>query len=102
MKKNEKRIISSSVDFYLDWTYGVAISKIRKDLDALEALGATRVDIGLDTGYGDPSISIEAFSERLETDGEFRLRMEKIAMNYELIEKRELAELNRLKAKYNL
>ena len=99
MKKIMKR---SLVDFYLDWTYGVEISKIRKDLDALEAIGATRVDIGLDAGYGDPSISIEAFSERLETDEEFTLRMAQIAERDNLIKERELAELERLQAKYNL
>ena len=92
----------SQVDFYISWAYGIEISQIRKDLDALEALGATHVDIEVNSYYDSHSISIEAFAERLETDEEFTLRMEQIAERDNLIKERELAELERLQAKYNL
>lgn len=99
MKKIMKR---SQIDFYISWAHGIEISKIRKDLDALEALGATHVNIEVNSYYDSHSISIEAFEERLETDEEFTLRMAQIAERDNLIKERELAELERLQAKYNL
>ena len=42
MKKQVKQF---DVDFNFDWTYGIKISELRADLDELEKLGATHIDI---------------------------------------------------------
>ena len=39
-KKIKKEVRKFKVDYSLEWTYGVEIKKMRKDLDAIEKLGA--------------------------------------------------------------
>lgn len=99
----EKQIIRVPVDYSLNWTYGVDIKTIREDLDAVEKLGATGIEIETESGYeGSCSTYIVAIIERLETDEEFNARVEK----YRIYEKEtkliELAHLQKLKEKYNL
>jgi len=97
----EKKVLRKNIDFYFSWTYGVSIGKLREDLDELEKLGADEVIIELDSYGGSNSISIEAFGERLETDEECKLRIDRENKCEEQIKNEELAELERLKLKYN-
>jgi hypothetical protein len=73
--KNQVRRFEVKFDF--EWEYGVEISKIREDLDALEKLGATRVDIVADANYDCACISFQGYVEREETDEEYLKRTTK-------------------------
>lgn len=96
----EKEITTVTIEYPFDWRYGVKISKIREDLDAIEKLGATDIDIELDVDYGSPSMTITARYERLETDEEFKARIDKIKRIEEEARQRDLEILRRLKSKY--
>ena len=88
------------VDYSLEWTYGIEITKLREDLDALEKLGATHVDIDSYESYGCSYVEIEAKCERFETDQEFENRTNEIKRQEQITKDRELAELEKLKLKY--
>lgn len=93
----EKQIRKFDVNFKFDWTYGIEISKLRADLDELEKLGATHIDIEASVSHNCPSIDIYATCERLETDDEFKARVDEKKRFYEMEKSR---ELNRLQKKY--
>ena len=99
MKKRVKRF---EVPFYFEWTYGVAIEKIRKDLDELEKLGVKEIDIETEEGWDSTSVTITAFMEREETDEEFEKRVNEEKQRQEKIKRRELQQLEQLKAKYGV
>jgi len=98
----EKEVRRFKVDYSLDWEYGVEISKLRDDLDAIEALGATHVEIESGISYDSAYVTIEAISEHLETDEEFKLRVEETEKRQSEIKRRELEQLEKLKSKYGL
>lgn len=53
------------VDYVTDWQFGVSIAKMKKDIEVLEKLGATHIEIDLDyyNGYYDePTISITPYA----------------------------------------
>jgi PAB1-binding protein PBP1 len=95
----KKQNIRAEVPFYFSWTYGVSIKKIREDLDEVEKLGATDINIEIDNWDRD-SIEIKAFAVRLETDEEYKERIDKYKKNLKLQEARELQQLEMLKKKY--
>ncbi len=97
MEKLKKQF---KVDYSLEWTYGVEITKLREDLDALEKLGATHVNIDSYESYGCSYIEIEAKCERFETDQEFENRISEIKRREQVKKNRELAEFEKLKLKY--
>lgn len=88
------------IDYSLDWEYGATISKMREDLDAIEKLGATHVDITTDVSYDCAYLTIQALSERLETDEEVKERINEVLRRKAEIERRELETLEELKLKY--
>ena len=98
--KKEVRIFK--VDYSLDWEYVVEISKLRADLDAIEALGATHVEIDSGISYDCAYVTIEPVSEHLETDEEFKARVEEAEKRQSEIKRRELEQLEKLKSKYGL
>ena len=98
----EKEIRRFKVDYLLDWEYRVEISKLRADLDAIEALGATHVEIESSIRYDCDYVTIEPLSERLETDEEFKARSEEVEKRQSEIKRRELEQLEKLKTKYGL
>ena len=71
----EKQIRRFKVNFDFNWTYGVEIKKLKEDLETLEKLGVTEIEIEAEDNCGSPSVTIEAFAERLETDDEFKERI---------------------------
>ena len=93
----EKQIRRFKVNFDFDWTYGVEIKKLKEDLETLEKLGVTEIEIEAE----DDSVTIKAFAERLETDEEFNERLDKEKKIKEHLVLTELRELERLKAKYD-
>ena len=98
----EKEIRVFKVDYPLDWEDSVEISKIRADLDAIEALGATHVEIECITKYDCDYIIIKPISERLETDEEFKARVKEVEQRQSEIKRLELEQLEKLKLKYGL
>lgn len=96
----EKQIRRFRVSFDFDWTGGVPLWRIKDDLDELEKLGVTEIVIEAEEIYGNPSISIEGFTMRLETDEEFKDRIKKENQRQESIRRKELADLEFLKKKY--
>jgi len=93
----EKQIRRFKVNFDFNWTYGVELKKLKSDIEELEKLGVTEVYIKAEDYY----VSIEAFTERLETDEEFKERLDKEKKIKEHLVLTELQELERLKAKYD-
>ena len=98
----EKEIRVFEVDYQLDWEYSVEISRLRADLDAIEALGATHVEIESCSDYDYSYLKIEPVSEHLETDEEFKARVEEFEKKQSEIKRRELEQLEKLKSKYGL
>jgi hypothetical protein len=96
----EKHVKRFEVPFYFDWTYGVTIEKLRKDLDELERLGVKEIDIQAEENSGSASVTIEAFIEREETDEEFNERVNKENKKQQEIKRQELLLLEQLKLKY--
>ena len=98
----EKEIRRFKVYYSLDWEHRVEISKLRADLDAIEALGATHVEIESYISYDCPYVTIKPVSEHLETDEEFKARVEEVEKRQSEIKRRELEQLEKLKSKYGL
>lgn len=100
MSKDEKQIRNFEVPFYFDWEYAVSIDQIREDLNELEKLGVTNIDIETYDDYGDTSISITAISKREETDLEQQERLNNLKAQQKRQEKYELEQLKKLQDKY--
>lgn len=96
-----KQIINKRVKYDLPWKYElVSIEQIRKDLDTIEKLGATHVEFNVESDYGNYVMDIAPISSVLETDEEYQARMDDIKNRAQKKKDAELAEYNRLKAKY--
>lgn len=94
------RYVRNEIKFSLDWTGTSTISKLREDLDAIEKLGATSVDIEESWQYGDYCIKITPIEIRPETKEE---RRDRLNMNKRLEEdrnKRDLELFQKLKLKF--
>jgi len=98
----KKKLRHFKVDYTLDWGYGVAISKIREDLDVIEKLGATHVDIDVGKAYGDSFLEIKVYSERMETDEECLEREEKQKKWQDEIKRHDLELLEELQKRYGI
>jgi hypothetical protein len=96
----EKKERDFRIEYSLDWTYRVEISKIRADLDAVERLGATHIEIEHGVRYDCSYVEIDAISNRIETDEEYKARIDRITKRQEEIKRRELEQLEKLKSKY--
>jgi len=97
-----KEVRRFKVDYLLDWEHVVEISKLRADLDAIEALGATHVKIESGIRYNCDYVTIEPISEHFETDEEFKARVEEVEKRQSEIKTRELDQLEKIKLKYGL
>ena len=98
----EKQLRRFKVDFDFNWTYGVEIKKLKEDLDTLEKLGVTEIEIEAEDNWGSPSVTIEAFIKRIETDEEFNIRVAEINRRHEENKRIELEQLEKLKSKYGM
>jgi hypothetical protein len=97
-----KQLIKKYVSYHLGWGGDeVSIAQIRKDLDTIEALGATHIKFNIDSTWGSYSLEIEPIKEVLETDEEYQKRLDEISVEKERRRNVELQELERLKKKYN-
>jgi len=99
MKKEIRRF---PIKYYCDWTWGITIEELEKDLAELKKLGVTHIDIEPTDDYGSPSINIEFISERLETDKECYEREKEAKEKEEYLKLQDLKKFNEIKSKYNL
>ncbi len=93
-----KKQIIAEAPYYFDWSYMTPIERIKKDIVELEKLGVTRIRIVAD---GD-DVNIKAYIERMETDEEYEERIIQESELKERQKRNDLAQLERLKKKYNL
>lgn len=96
----EKIIIDSRLDYCLNWEYGIEISKLKKDIEEIEKIGATHVNIDSAIIYDDSYVIIDPICRRLETDEEFETRKTISELSLKENRERELRQLEILKAKY--
>ena len=98
----EKQEQDFEINYSLNWAYGVSIEQLKKDIEELEKLGATHVDIEPYISYYCPYIKIYVICRRIETDEEFEQRKKEVEARQEQHRQRELKQLAELKAKYGL
>ena len=96
----EKQIKQIEVRYPLVWNGLTEISEIKKDLEEINKMGATHVEIEAFEEWGDTYIKTRAICEREETDEEFEGRKFQEKLKAEREQQRELALLNELKLKY--
>jgi len=102
MQSNRKNLLRKPIEYQLDWIPGVRISSIREDLDAIEKLGATHINIKYGPSHGDDAYcDIDAVCERLETDEEYAERLAKLKFREDMRKESELSQLKKLRLKYN-
>lgn len=90
------------VRYSIDWENNNSIAQIRADLDELEKLGATHITFDTYISYESANLEIKAYSVRLETDEEYKERIEAQNKKLEEIKQKELQQLQKLKEKYGL
>lgn len=98
----EKQIRNFEVNYSLNWEYGVEISKLKQDLEELEKLGATHVEITPYLDYDCPFVKIEPYAQRIETDDEFNCRIVIQKRREDEQKRRDLEQIEKLKSKYGL
>ena len=70
----EKQEQDFEINYSLDWTDDVSIEQLKKDIEELEKLGATHVNIEPFISYDCAYVEINAICRRIETDEEFEQR----------------------------
>ena len=98
----EKQEQDFELNYSLDWIYDVSIEQLKKDIEELEKLGATHVNIEPFISYDCAYVEINAICRRIETDEEFEQRKKEVEARQEQYRQRELKQLAELKAKYGL
>ena len=98
----EKQEQDFEINYSLDWAYGVSIEQLKKDIEELEKLGATHINIEPYISYDCAYVEIDAICRRIETDEEFEQRKKEAEARQEQHRQRELKQLAELKAKYDL
>lgn len=98
----EKQERDFKINYPLDWTYGVSIEQLKKDIEEIEKLGATHVNIEHGISYDCSYVDIDVICRRIETDEEFEQRKKEDEARQEQRRQRELKQLAELKAKYGL
>jgi hypothetical protein len=96
----DKRTLKDKIEYDFNWKDGVEIDQMQKDLEALKELGATHVEVDSITYSETELVAVEAFCERLETDEEYRERMEGNKKYEDTVRAIELKQLKELKEKY--
>lgn len=93
----EKGIRSAYIDYNIDWKYDTNLSVIKKDIEELEKLGATGVEI-----TSASEITFYPIIQRLETDEEFQERVMALEEHKKYVKNEEIKLYNKIKTKYNL
>lgn len=95
-----KKLIIEEAPYYFDWIRNRSIEQIKKDIEELEKLGVTSIYFW--TEDVEVEVNINAYIERMETDEEYEERIIQESELKEREKRNDLAQLERLKKKYNL
>jgi coproporphyrinogen III oxidase-like Fe-S oxidoreductase len=98
----EKKLRIFDIKYDLNWSYSVSIEQIKKDLIAVEKMGATHISIEPYEIFGEVDVHIEAEARRIETDEEYNERILEEQKKEVINKQYEIRTFNRIKAKYNL
>ena len=98
----EKETVIFKIDYILDWKNDVEISKIKADIDAIEALGATHVRFQPYTNWERAQLLVTPILERPETDEEFAVRKRILDEGEDLVKQIEIQQYEKIKLKYGL
>ena len=96
----EKQTIRVQFNYDINWQYGTSLEEIKQNIEELEKLGATHIDITSDIAYGESYIEFEPYAIREETDEEYDRRIKIEEEKRLLQERREKIQLQKLKEKY--
>lgn len=98
----EKKQVDLNVPYDIHWfNYtAVPIDIVKRDMNTLEQLGCTHIQITAHENFGCLSVEILPICRRFETDEEFKKRCQQEENRLKEIEQREKSELDRLKRKY--
>lgn len=86
----------------LDWQGETSLDRIKQDVSAIEALGATHINIDHGIDFDSSYIRITVLNSRVETDEEFEKRVLEIRTKTKEIKKRDMEYFQKIKEKYNL
>ena len=100
--ENTPKKIRENIKFDFEWEYGVELSKFKKDIEELEKLGVTHLDIEAYESYGCATITIDAINERFETDSEVQKRIDDEEFRKQRGKENALAQIERLKREHNI
>ncbi len=98
--EKQKRLFRSG--HILEWINLVSIKQLKKDIDDIEKLGATHIDISCGISYEAPFVTIEAVCERYETEEEIESRIKAAERLKDLAKEQDLKRFEEIKNKYNL
>ena len=98
----KKKLRIFDVKYNLNWSYSVSIEQIKKDLIALEKMGATHISIDPYEQFGEVDVHIEAEARRLETNEEYNERILEEQKRELIYKQYEIRTFNKIKEKYNL
>ena len=96
----DKIVRNFEIEKDLDWTYGIEIKRLREELDRLEKKGATHINIEPYSEFDVPYADISAYANRIETDEEFKGRIEKEQARQKARAERGIEQLKKLQEKY--
>lgn len=88
------------IPFDFKWTFGTPLEDIKSDIEKLEGLGVTHIDIDSTIYYDCSHVTITAEQVRIETDEEFQKRIDTALRKEEVTKQIELGQLKILKEKY--
>lgn len=95
-----KIMIWNPILYNFEWEGTIEIEKMIDDLNAVKALGASHINMGVDTSMDSTEFWVEALTRREETDEEYEKREAKMNRVKEFTRKQELELLANLKLKY--
>jgi hypothetical protein len=98
----KKKLRIFDVEYNLNWIYSVSIEQIKKDLIALEKMGATHISIDPYEQFGEVDAHIEAEARRLETDEEYNERILEEQERALINKQQDLKMFYHIKEKYSL
>jgi aerobic-type carbon monoxide dehydrogenase small subunit (CoxS/CutS family) len=87
------------LEYPINWTYEVAISQVKKDIEELEKLGATHIEIDHGITYGCSYVLIYSICRRIETNEEFENRKKEVEKMQEQYKQKLLQQIAKLNAK---
>lgn len=96
----QPREIEVDIDYPFDWSYSVSVEQMKKDIEELEKLGATHMNISAETFYDDAYLKINPVCIRMENEQEVADRIKKEENEKAIEISRDRAMYEKLKAKF--